>query len=167
MLRLCLALSLALAVAGCKKKPSYDLSSPEATLASFEKAIDSGRMPEDLATFVSNPREVAAWKLRCRTRGCTEASFKVIKRDKVADYSAILLVNYHVEGKDGGTVIRGKSSPIQFAREENRWYIEQFGKYVTASGHRGRVRKARDAGPARDDAASPAASGQDAPAATE
>lgn len=167
MLRLCLALGLALAIGGCKKKPSYDLGSPEATLASFETAVDEGRIPEDLSTFVSNPRELAAWKLRCRTRGCTQASFKVIKQEKVADYSAVLLVDYHVEGNDGGTVIRGKASPIQFAREEGRWYIEQFGTYVTASKHRKPARAARDAGPAGDGAKAAGAGDEDASAATE
>jgi hypothetical protein len=157
MLRLCLALSLALAVGGCKKKPSYDLGSPEATLASFEKALDSGRIPEDLATFVSSPREVAAWKLRCRTRGCVAGTFKIVKQEHVADYTAVLLADYRVEGKDGGIVMRGKSSPIHFAREEGRWYIEQFGEYVTAPRTRRPAPNARDAAPEQSDAGAPGA----------
>ena len=135
-------------ICGCKKKPTYDLSSPEATLASFEKALDQERIPEDISTFVNNPREIASWKLRCRTRGCSSGTFEVLKRERVADYTAVLIVDYTVQGKGGSTVMRGQQSPIRFAREESRWLIEQFGKQIKAPAKRRSAAGARDAAPA-------------------
>jgi len=164
---LALALGLAVALCGCKKKPSYDVSSPEATLASFGKAVDAGRIPQDLATFISNPREVAAWKLRCRTRGCSGAKFKSVKVDRIADYTATLIADYKIKGNGGAIVMRGKGSRIQFAREEGRWYIEQFGDYVQAPHRRRHAGAERDAGAAPGEAAPSGSGDADGAPATE
>jgi len=158
---------LLLCICGCKKKPTYDLSSPEATLASFEKALDQERIPEDISIFVSSPREIASWKLRCRTRGCSGGTFKVLKRDRMADYTAVLIADYTVQGKGGSTVMRGQRSPIQFAREDSSWLIEQFGKQIKAPARRRPAASARDAAPAPSSGPAPGAQDARSAAATE
>jgi len=133
----------------CKRRPSYDQSTPEAALESFAAAINAARIPDDIEQLVSDPREIASWKLRCKAYGCRRAKLEVKGRGETSDYAAILYVDYAVEGSGGEWVIRGKRSPIHFARKRGRWFIEQFGEQITTPRRRVPAALGRDAGAGR------------------
>jgi hypothetical protein len=115
--------------AGCRKAPSYDRSTPEKTVASFFKALDADRIPEDLDRLVIvDDRGEAAWKGRCAPNGCTGGSFSIVRREPGTDYEATLVVDYLITGRKGAVVMRGHQSPIQLLREPEGWRITQFGK---------------------------------------
>ncbi len=121
-------LLLACAVA-CRRAPSYDRSTPEKTLASFFKALEAKRIPEDLDRLVIvDAGEEAAWKARCQRHGCTGGSFRIVQRPPSSDYEVTLVVDYRITGRDGALVMRGQHSPIQLLREPEGWRITQFGK---------------------------------------
>src|SRR5688572_19644977 len=103
-----LLFAAALAV-GCKRPPSYDRSTPEKTLASFFKALEARRIPEDLDRLVVvDAGEEAAWKARCQPHGCTGGSFRIVAKPPSGDYEATLVVDYRITGRDGALVMRGQ-----------------------------------------------------------
>ena len=125
-----LLLAAALAAgAGCRRAPSYDRSTPEKTLASFFKALEAERIPEDLDRLVIvDAGEAAAWKARCERNGCTGGSFRIVSKPPSTDYEATLVVDYRITGRDDALVMRGQHSPIELLREPEGWRITQFGK---------------------------------------
>ncbi|HUS69091.1 MAG TPA: hypothetical protein VMZ28_31355 [Kofleriaceae bacterium] len=127
-MRSSLLLAAALATA-CRKAPSYDRSTPEKTLASFFKALEAKRIPEDLDRLVIvDAGEEAAWKARCQPHGCTGGSFRVVERPPSGEYEATLVGDYRITGRDDALVMRGQHSPVQLLREPEGWRITQFGK---------------------------------------
>lgn len=135
-------------VAGCKKRPSYDLSSPEGTVAGFFAALDKGRIPEDLDTFIADAQELQLWKFRCRTKGCTGGDFKIVEVAEMSGYRATLIVDYAVFGDRDALIMRGQKSPLQLERQGDQWLLLQFGKRISAP--------KRDGGPDPAPAAPPA-----------
>lgn len=119
----------AMLAASCKRAPSYDRSTPEKTLASFFKALQAKRIPEDLDRLVIvDAGEEAAWRSRCQPHGCTGGSFRIVERPPSTDYEVTLVTDYRITGRDGALVMRGQHSPIQLLREPEGWRITQFGK---------------------------------------
>ena len=118
---------LAVAAGGCKKRRTYDRSSPDATLTAFFRALNKGHLPADLEELVQG-REVLAWKLRCKTSGCKRGTFKILDGSERSDYETTLIADYQVIGNDDGQVMHGEKSPIKLIREADRWYIVQFGR---------------------------------------
>lgn len=127
-----LALFALLAAApGCKKKaPAYDRKSPAKTLASLSRALEKGRIPADLETFFVNPYDISSWKMRCRTRGCTKATFKIVGKKNEDSYSATYLVDFTVWGKSNARVMQAKAAPVKFVYQDGSWYIEQLGAFT-------------------------------------
>jgi hypothetical protein len=119
-------------ISGCKKRASYDTDTPESAIAAFARAVNDGNIPEDVGRLVLSELEQRKWKLRCRTRGCKKATFKVVERGNVGEYRALLYVDYVVEGDHGARVIEGKRAPIRLEREGGRWFIAQFGDELAA-----------------------------------
>lgn len=157
--------ALLTAAPGCKKKaPSYDRKSPEKTLTSFAKALEKGRIPADLEMFFVSPYDISSWKMRCKTRGCTKLTFKVVGKKSEDSYSATYLVDFTVLGTGNARVMQAKAAPIKFVYQDGSWYIEQMGvfKQIPQGGPAG-----GDAGAAAPpkDAAAAAAPGKDAAAA--
>ena len=116
---------------GCKKRRSYDLSSPESTVAGFFAALDKGRIPEDLDTFIADPQEVQLWKFRCRQKGCTGGDFKIVEVAEMSGYRATLIVDYAVFGDRDALIMRGQKSPLQLERQGDPWLLLQFGKRIS------------------------------------
>lgn len=115
---------------GCKKDPSYDMGSPEATLASFERAIGKGQIPEQVARLVSDEVEQKQWRLRCASRGCRKATFEVVGTRERTQYTAVLEVDFRVEGDLEGEVMAGTREPIRFELDGERWFIARIGSDV-------------------------------------
>ncbi len=148
-------------LAGCHRAPSYPAETPEKALASFAKAIDAGRIPEDLDRLVSGELERRTWKLRCHTVGCKKASFHVVGTRDRSEYQAVLWVDVEVEGRGGDRALAAKHIAIAFERDGSRWFIDRIGDVpeppppadagVTHSGSDAAT--ASDAGPPRTDAA--------------
>jgi hypothetical protein len=152
--KLIIIVAISLFLAACKKAPpSYDQRSPEATLKSFEQAVNAKRIPADLRRFTANPHEISTWKLRCKTAGgCVKASFQIVGPVVTTAERELLYVDYFVVGANGSTVIRGQRSPIYFEPAGSRWLIKQFGDQIVAKPKAPR----HDAGPsASPDGSSP------------
>ncbi|HUH04330.1 MAG TPA: hypothetical protein VML75_20175 [Kofleriaceae bacterium] len=145
-------------MSGCKKRASYDTDTPESAIAAFAGAVNAGNIPEDVGRLVLSELEQRKWKLRCRTRGCKKATFKVVERGNVGEYRALLYVDYVVEGDHGARVIEGKRAPIRLEREGGRWFIAQFGDELAAPSDAGMAEPAPPAG----DGGTDSASGRDA-----
>ena len=144
-------LVLAALAVGCKKRPSYDRSTPEKALASFFKALDADRIPEDLPLLVILERaDAASWKARCESQGCSGGDYRVVKAGPATEYEATLVVDYRITGKNDALVMRGHQSPVQFLREPDGWRISQFGKTTRHRSGPSAV-PAGDAGPAATD----------------
>jgi len=122
------------AVGGCKKRPSYDTSTPDATLRSFARAVDHGDIPGDIGYLVSDDTEQDRWRLRCRELHCRKGTFQVVDRGPVGEYAAVLYVDYEVTGDAHVRVVGGKRTPVHFAREGKHWSIVQFGDEVDLPG---------------------------------
>ena len=122
------ACAAAVLAGGCKRR-TYDRSTPDAALASFFRALDKGDIPDQLELLVATETERAAWRLRCRTRGCKGGTYKVLERE-TSDYEATFLVDYEVTGREGERVMRGEASPVLLIRERDGWRITQFGRKV-------------------------------------
>lgn len=149
-MRWCLLVLVAAAISsGCKKRPSYDLSTPESTVAAFFAALDKGRIPEDLDTFVADPQEQSLWRFRCKQRGCSGGDFDVLEVAEMSGYHATLVVDYTVFGERDNVVMRGQRSPLKLERQGDQWLLVQFGKRVSAS-KRGAVFDAGAATPSGD-----------------
>jgi len=142
MRRLVLAACAAAVLAGgCKKRRSYDRSTPEKALASFFDALEAGRIPDDLDRLIAVETERAAWRMRCKTRGCEGGTFKVLERE-TSDYEATLIIDYQVTGSHDAVVMSGDRSPVLLMRDQGGWRIAQFGRQTGLP--------ARDAGAAGD-----------------
>ncbi len=114
-------------LAGCHHAPSYPAGTPEAALASFEKAIGAGRIPDDLDRLVASDVERRTWKLRCQTVGCKKAHFRVVGTRERSAYRAVLWVDCEVEGRGGDRVLERGHLPISFERDGDRWLIDRIG----------------------------------------
>lgn len=135
----------AMSLASCKKKPNYNRSTPDATLASFFKALNGGQLPGALDQFTLDP-EKRAWQLRCQTSGCKKGSYQIFEPDSErSDYQATLIVDYEVYGHGEGRIMHGQRSPVRLVREGDRWFIVRFGEHRS-----GAAPAARDAGSDRD-----------------
>ncbi len=117
------------ALGACGKKgPSYDRKTPENAVRSFFKALEDGRIPQDIERFFVDEREVAAWKLRCEHRGCTGGSVYEVTVDEKFDYRATLRIKYEVIGTNGTRIMHSDDAQLTLTREGRNWYIQQFGK---------------------------------------
>lgn len=127
-----LLLGALVASGGCKKRRTYDRSTPEATVRSFFAALDEGHIPDDLPLFVADTTEIASWRMRCKNRGCERGELTVRQQLEHTDYTAVLVVDYSVFGTRGARVMRGEESPIRLQREGDAWRIVQFGRRIPA-----------------------------------
>jgi hypothetical protein len=127
-----LVLAVALAPApGCKKKrPEYSRKSPADTLKSLEAALAKGRIPADLELFFVGSKDLASWRLRCKSRGCTGGELRIVGKEREDEYSATYLVDITVRGKQNVRVMQTKA-PVKFVFEDGAWYIEELGEYVS------------------------------------
>ena len=139
------ACAAAVLAGGCKRR-TYDRSTPDRALASFFQALGKGDIPDQLELLVATETERAAWRMRCRSRGCKGGTYKVLERE-TSDYEATFLVDYEVTGHEGDRVMRGDASPILLIRERDGWRIAQFGRKVG-----GAAAPAEDAGAPAEDA---------------
>lgn len=162
-LRLAAMIAVVSGIAACKKRASYDTDTPESAIAAFAKAVNAGKIPEDVGRLVLTDLEQRKWKLRCRTRGCKKATFTVVERGNVGEYRALLYVDYVVEGDQGARVIEGKRAPIRLEREGGRWFIAQFGDEVPGpAGDAGMPAPQPDGEPAPQPDGDDAGAGRDA-----
>lgn len=122
----------AVALTGCKKKRTYDRSSPEATLASFFDAINNKRIPADLEQFIAEPKELHLWRFRCKDQRCRSGTFRITNVGERTEYSVLLYVDFVVHGKDGGSTTRGQRSPIALEKRGARWFIKRVGRKLGA-----------------------------------
>jgi hypothetical protein len=127
-MRAVVVLALVASLAGCKKRPDYDRQTPEAALASFFGALESGRFPRHLEHFIIDPDELAMWNHRCEVRGCQGGEYRIVERGETSAHRAVIYLDYHVEGHGDTWVMRGERSPIHFLREGDAWYFTQFGE---------------------------------------
>ena len=127
-----LVLAFVLAPApGCKKKrPEYSRKSPADTLKSLEAALAKGRIPADLELFFVGSKDLASWRLRCKSRGCTGGELRIVKKEREDEYSATYLVDITVRGRQNVRVLQTKAAPVKFVFEDGAWYIEELGEYV-------------------------------------
>jgi hypothetical protein len=147
---------------GCKRRRSYDQSTPEQALTSFFEALRRGRIPADLEQLVATEEERTSWRLRCESRGCKDGSFQVLERE-TSDYEATLVIDYEVTGNEGHQVMSGVSSPIQLTRDQRRWSIARFGRQVGVTPAKPPASGGQEAsGAAAEDAAPPGAAARDA-----
>ena len=125
-------LAVSVALTGCRKKrPDYDRSTPEKTLASLEKAFEKGRIPADLEAFFVNQKDLTGWKLRCKSAGCKKADFKVVQKIAEDEYSASYLVDVTVFGRQHQErVMSSPKTPVKFVFEDGAWFIEELGRYT-------------------------------------
>lgn len=116
---------------GCRKKrPSYDRSTPEKTLAALSKAFEKGRIPTDVESFFISQRDVTGWRLRCKDGKCAKATFKVVKKLSEDEYAASYIVDVTVYGRTRGErIMIAKAAPIKFVYEAGAWFIEELGSY--------------------------------------
>jgi hypothetical protein len=117
---------------GCKKRQSYDRSSPQSTVAAFFTALDKGRIPDDLEDFIAEPQELSLWQFRCKQKGCTGGDFKILEVTEMSGYRATLIVDYTVFGDRDAVIMRGQRSPLQLERQGDQWLLVQFGKRISA-----------------------------------
>ncbi len=135
MHRGCAALALAAVVVlagagGCKRKVSYDTSTPDNTLGSLARAMERGDIPGRVDDLVSDDTERSRWKLRCQEKRCRKAKFRVVDRGQQGAHQAVLYVDFEILDQVGARTLGGKRTPIHFAREGGHWYITQLGDEV-------------------------------------
>lgn len=123
------ALAAVLGLGACgKKAPSYDRKTPENAVRSFFKALDDGRIPQDIERFFVDEHEVAVWKLRCKHRGCTGGKVYEVTVEEKFDYRATLRIKYEVLGTNRSRIMHGDAAQLTLTREGRNWYIQRFGK---------------------------------------
>lgn len=130
VVRRLVAVSVLLLVAfgACKKRPKHDQSSPEKAVDAFFAALNQKRFPGDLEHYITNPKELQLWRFRCEQVGCTSGTYKIVSRGEVTAYRAVFNVDYVVRGKWEQQVTSGTNSPLIVEREDDKWYVAQFGE---------------------------------------
>ena len=142
--------ALALCAPACSKQATTaDRSTPEATVRSFFAALDAGRIPAELESFVIDERERAGWKLRCELDGCASGHLERLQPVEALAWRAVLRLTYDVRSRDGIVIMSGRDAPVTLERDGAVWKIREFGPVT-------RLRIGpRDAGTATDNHAGP------------
>ncbi len=119
-----LAMTAALA---CKKrdKPPYDVSSPQATVASLFKAMNKKRIPADLQHLMSTTSLLKEWQFRCR-KGCYGASFKIVRSETKNPSKTIVYVDFVIRIGDGRK-LRRNAQPFILDKLADQWLIGEIG----------------------------------------